>query len=650
MDSEYDPFVNRSNVDYSMDIDPVDPVDPFMDPPMSYSESINSMLHPPFQHHGQDVEISGVRAREHSHVYHANDEVNTSFDCNHHSTWTPPSSHLSRSARRRARYEASTQQRLATPGEPTHTIPSRHRIPDRLLEPYQSTGRIDLNARNNLRALISSIILSETDTAPERASLLEDCAASAEESGLGIPFSELISEPMDTLDVSPLMYELLRCEPDWDGINDDATGTGLEVVLFLVERWKEDTLVHGSAGSLLSVVRRSCLRRADGDAGNRLFQRLGPVVANKTPNVAHFDYDLTITSLSRSRGFHVFISLSDAEGQFQRALNSSYGIPPREPRSLASAWECKRHSLTAQENILIEFLAEERAWSLKLGTNTVKLSLLEGPRSGSNDGDEDVDVDARVRLVAPADTNYNSPELLFRRSKLKPLAMAGLHAVALSPAFSPSTVSDDYEVLPRGFDDPRFLHEGMLLLELTVELGPVVSSSRAQQENAEHTEEGVRSRSIVEDDLIDLYESDPEFYDAEHSIEGHETLRVDERAVDKGKKPEVDVSRPHNETTDAPVSSSAASLIASVSNASGGHVMAIGSPSLPTVPVPKSMLDLLNNGTPSNYVDREREESRNGGTLSDDDDEWDNISETETIDDSDTNSGWVKASWRDYED
>ncbi|THH04512.1 hypothetical protein EW145_g5471 [Phellinidium pouzarii] len=164
--------------------------------------------------------------------------------------------------------------------------------------PYSGMDmRIDLVARNSLRDVIFSAMMSEHLTSAERVALLEDCRASAETSSLGIPFREILSEPIEPLGVSPLMYELTSCQPDWDGISDD---TGLEVVHYLIEHWTENVLKLGKVGMLSWVIRTAFLRRFDEEGGNRLFKQLLPIIFEKQygSRGKYIEYDISVIPLA----------------------------------------------------------------------------------------------------------------------------------------------------------------------------------------------------------------------------------------------------------------------------------------------------------------------------------------------------------------
>lgn len=399
-----------------------------------------------------------------------------------------------------------------------HATPHARPLPDTraLVE-----TRTDLTVRNTLRELIFSALLSDTLPAPERAALLDDCRAQAEESQLGLPFREILSEPMD-LGVPPLLYELMSCQPDWEGINDAESGSGMEVVLYLIEHWQENVNTQGIHGMLSWVIRRGCLRRFNEEESNKLFQQLRPAVFDRQNDTGDMfvDYDISITSSQRggvasgtgvqgrnsSLDFCAFISVPNFGN---RLAELQYTDAPRRIPSLRAyedhvSYRSQRTKPVTTDpsktRVVIEFIASRRAWRLEIDSNALKLELLDGPED-----DPGLYVDARVRLVSTeysdknpfSDTAYPvasssarplidiepAPiELLLPRALLRTITASGpgTHAVSLAPCFAAGLIEYDYEA-PRGFDDPRYLHEGTLLIELDVRLSrtpfaPPVSS------------------------------------------------------------------------------------------------------------------------------------------------------------------------------
>lgn len=388
-----------------------------------------------------------------------------------------------------------------------HATPHARPLPDtRAL----AETRADLTARNTLRELIFSALLSDTLPAPERAALLDDCRAQAEESQLGLPFREILSEPMD-LGVPPLLYELMSCQPDWEGINDEESGSGMEVVLYLIEYWQGNVNTQGIHGMLSWVIRRGCLRRFNEEESNKLFQQLRPAVFDRQNDTGDMfvDYDISITSSQHggvasgtgvqgrnsSLDFCAFISVPNFANRLAELQYTD--APRRIPSSRAYEDHVSYRSQRtkpvttdpSKTRVVIEFIASRRAWRLEIDSNALKLELLDGPED-----DPGLYVDARVRLVSTEDSDKNpfsdtaypvasssarpltniepAPiELLLPRALLRTIAASGrgTHAVSLAPCFAAGLIEYDYEA-PRGFDDPRYLHEGTLLIELDVRL------------------------------------------------------------------------------------------------------------------------------------------------------------------------------------
>ncbi|KAL5524677.1 hypothetical protein ACEPAF_9822 [Sanghuangporus sanghuang] len=347
--------------------------------------------------------------------------------------------------------------------------------------------RTDLSARNSLRDVILFSILSETLHPVERVEVLEDCKASAEASGLGIPFREILSEPMDHLGVSPLMYEIMRCHLD-----DSASG--LEMVLFLIENWHENVLAHGGMGNCMNVVRTACLRRTgehDDDDG-KLFQFLRLIVleSQAKDKQQYLYYDVSVTPLCGR----------NEETREPRYSNPDFTAiikimhfgwrptqpPPTLPDEKAnSSLTWKFPTPTSVTYVPVEFLAARCAWRLKVDNNSLTLELLDGPGgsvpAGPNDPPAPI-VDARVKVIMPeqdctdpssvsgstSTDKEHSVELLLPCSRLRPSVASGPgpSEVKLSPCLC--AAPGDYDAI-RDLNDPR-LHDsrGSLLFELTV--------------------------------------------------------------------------------------------------------------------------------------------------------------------------------------
>ncbi|KAI5123453.1 hypothetical protein M0805_008824 [Coniferiporia weirii] len=371
----------------------------------------------------------------------------------------------------------------------------RHR--PRVAHDPPAIERVDLNARNSLRDVIFSAIMADNLVPSERVALLEDCQASAETSNLGIPFREILSEPMDPLDVPPLMYELMGCQPDWGSIAAGETDTGLEMAFYLIEHWAENVLARGKMGMLTWVVRTACLRRFDEDGGNRLFQQLRPAIFKKQCGSMdkYVDYEISVAPLAVQPAAGV--EDSDSPLDFVALISLPYfatylsQVHDAAQSEHTSNYEPKtptgRKPLPPDPSLsrfAIDFLAAHRIWRLEIDSNALKLELVDGPGVSVPCSPEDeaaLYVDSRVKIVAPSTSlnPYGPPqndeadvELLLPRALLRPIAASGrgTHAVKLTPCFS-SHWSLDYTA-PRGFDDARFLHDpnDMLLLELTVRI------------------------------------------------------------------------------------------------------------------------------------------------------------------------------------
>lgn len=404
--------------------------------------------------------------------------------------------------------------------------------------------RRDLVARNNLRNVIQSAILSDSLASPERAALLDDCRISAERSSLGIPFREILSEPMEPLGVPPLMYELMSCTPDWEGVNDVESGNGLEVVLFLIENWSENVLLHGKYGMLYWVVRAACLRRLDEDESNRLFQQLRPAIHDKCRSRENIfvDYNISLSRLdtgtkeSENRdlfGFNALISIPQFATSLAHLQQTTTHETGNNLEDSINDGLYRKH-LPAGHALMpvgVEFIAAQHIWRLEILSNAIKLELIEGPaRSTMTKPSNELYVDARICLVAPyreiaesaACSNRSSfdlapIELLLPCALLRSMSSSGrgMHSIVLSPCFTPRPF--DIET-PRRFDDLRFLHDGTLLLELTVKLStdpfadpcsPSPSSTNCEGKRKQELPSTRTMESVYRpDESEDMYASD----------------------------------------------------------------------------------------------------------------------------------------------
>lgn len=343
--------------------------------------------------------------------------------------------------------------------------------------------RTDVSARNALRDIIFHTIMADHLSTMERACLLEEYKASAGENQTGLPFKNIISEPMEPFGIPPLMYELMGCKPDWEALQTGDEDHGLEVVLFLIKHWTENVISHGKLGNLEYVVRVACLRRLDDDEGNRLFQHLrSPMYESRFDGVQLFDYDICVTHAtqhsanSASRvdytGFTAIISLPNFKAQFAQVCSV-------QSETLAA----KKKPSQTRAAIVTEFLATERAWALQIQNNALTLELLHGTTeteaSNPHEKGATICVDARVNVISLyiAGTSAEKDgaiQLLFPPSlmKLENIPGPGSRAITLKPCFAPGIGSAQ---TPRGFDDYRVLNDDFLLLELTVRLSDMAS-------------------------------------------------------------------------------------------------------------------------------------------------------------------------------
>lgn len=333
----------------------------------------------------------------------------------------------------------------------------------------------DSIARNALRDIIFNTIMNDHLHPKERADLLEEYKESSEENQTGLPFRDILSEPMESLGTPPLMFELMSCRPDWEALQNGEEYHGLEVVFFLIRNWRENIVSHGNMGKLSWVVRMACLRRLEEDDGNRLFQylRLPMCEGQNDFNGVMFDYSVSISHLLE-RGavstsevgyseFTAMISLPNFKAQLDQS-NRSYKAGTRGDR---------KHLPRTHAGVVVEFLGAQRAWALEFQSNSLTLELLHGSTETSAYNIHDVPiihVDAQIKVVSHglASAGNDEPmQLLFPPSILKPDTVLGpgSRTTTLKPCFVPCF---DSSPTPRGLDDSRVLNDELLLLELTL--------------------------------------------------------------------------------------------------------------------------------------------------------------------------------------
>ncbi|EJC98854.1 uncharacterized protein FOMMEDRAFT_148872 [Fomitiporia mediterranea MF3/22] len=361
-----------------------------------------------------------------------------------------------------------------------------------------SSRRVDILARNTLREMIVSAVLLDSLSPPERVALLDAYRAEAESSKLGIPFREILSEPMEPLGITPLMYEIMGCTPEWEIIDAGIPDFGLEMVTYLITQWSDNFTKYGRMGVLENVIRAACLRRLDDDyEGNKLFHylraRTFEVQLDEGENCQFFDYDVSIAPSCGANIRNASTNPSDLDftalisvPQFATRLALAQSQISAAFNEAAHSTGRKAPATVAPTFVPVEFMAAKRAWCLKLDSNSLRLELLDGPGGSTTcivGEDSSLMTDARVKIISPEceqqlpasgqlpmDLRIGSPvELLLPRRLLSPAAApeTGASETTLSPCFcaAPGELNGI-----RGLDDTRLLHDGRgaLLLELTV--------------------------------------------------------------------------------------------------------------------------------------------------------------------------------------
>lgn len=292
---------------------------------------------------------------------------------------------------------------------------------------------------------------------------------------------------------------------------------------FLVVNW-DGSLIHIPSigrGDLSSTVRKACLRRRDDDSGNHIFQMVRHLISSRmaAPELdrrirgmlalqpsTDFSINLRplheiglITQISGKQSelytFEGVITAKNLHGHLKstpsisrrgstHSLRGEQTIrrplpSPQPSASPTSGWfrDSKHNAIFAAE-----FLANNCAWSLELGQNSIKLTLLDSEGFINTDG---FFVEATIDLVAPIafstkDCDEDELPLSYRfalpasRLYFPSQPRKGTNSIILTPCFQTErTSSQDVGTLEdeiTGFDDDRLKLPGTgeLTFKLTV--------------------------------------------------------------------------------------------------------------------------------------------------------------------------------------
>lgn len=231
--------------------------------------------------------------------------------------------------------------------------------------------RTDLAHRNRIHDLISSVFLSEPYDPIQCVDLLEDCKEECLQHGLA--FSYIISQNIEPIGVSPLDFELLRCDPEKP-----------ELLLYLIDQF------DGPSQRLDWAIRKACLRREYG--GDEIYQQFSPLLHEH--DIPALNLQHSFTELDQLKGFAGHISISLYPSALQSVAGASGSFSPlvrnnQLPRSL--------------DKVIVQFLVAKRAWRVVVSNESLKFILLDGPSA-------DVDVQIHVTATAPSEVPEPEPE------------------------------------------------------------------------------------------------------------------------------------------------------------------------------------------------------------------------------------------------
>ncbi|KLO08378.1 hypothetical protein SCHPADRAFT_908680 [Schizopora paradoxa] len=151
-------------------------------------------------------------------------------------------------------------------------------------------------------------------------------------------FGLLVSRSCAGLGVPPLVYEILRWSPVWEGTDErgDVVSSGSESILFFMDVWEEESSDSESIG-LLGVVANACLQLRVEDHSNAdyLFQKLVPYIRSVS-SYKYGDEDSSIWP-TPCRLANYFISTSTTPTSRRRdAKGKSKDIFPPNPHILGN--------------------------------------------------------------------------------------------------------------------------------------------------------------------------------------------------------------------------------------------------------------------------------------------------------------------------
>jgi hypothetical protein len=362
---------------------------------------------------------------------------------------------------------------------------------------------------------------------------------------------------MGELDVPPLLYELMQCQPRWEELDTD--DHGMEVVEFLIDHWHEDPSRRGRRGTIMGVIREACWRRDEAVAavtndpdptrhalagveteGNMLFQLIRSTVVEHHPvwKQKPVDYEIALTEYMGTRGpmndldswksFKAMILVKDFEKVLNRPAFPDLGnqpLPGYPTIPTVSNSRRNTYSINQYQNttkmpgpppkptpVFIEFIAAERAWSLQIHKDEATLTLLDGPDVTVNIPVPDLhshSSDPSDPFADPCVPSFSSPspstsdaitttaptllfanlritlpsgsdpfQILFPIKSVRPATHPGTCSVSVKPFSVGFGLSRDWgaelggdsQWRPSGFDDPRLLNDGMLIVECEVRL------------------------------------------------------------------------------------------------------------------------------------------------------------------------------------
>ena len=259
--------------------------------------------------------------------------------------------------------------------------------------------------------------------------------------------------------------------------------------------------------------------------GNKLFQQMIPLVRpyHLVWKDKPIDYIITITALWGKEG--MMDEVGDEKGFKASLFIGNFKDPWKDNSSVASSSSRAGEFVSAPTRpdpfskssmnslqpgyrpVVVEFVAANRVWSLEFRPDEVKLTLLDGPdvvvklpvlaTPVTTPADENpfrdptgpspitptqtistapvhITVDARLLIEHPGSSEPF--QILFPKTPVRPATYNGASSLRVKPFSAGHNLPSAYEMrtesdwTPTGFNDPRLLHDGSLIMEIVLGL------------------------------------------------------------------------------------------------------------------------------------------------------------------------------------